>query len=117
MSTAIGRPTLDDVLGKIAAVFPDRDPQSVLAILDRYGVEQHEQERRRVQLAILKLCDEAGTPDLERTVEEAKQDFRDVLVWAESPNLSTRFASTDEAKKRKLAVKDKGQYLAWLNRS
>ena len=107
-------PTLDDVLAKIAQVFPDRDPSEVLAILDRYGRESHEQEPRRVQLAILKLCDEAEAPDLERTVEHAKGDFRDVLVWAESPNLGRRFALSDKAKRVALKRKDDEQYQAWL---
>jgi len=97
-------------------VFPDRDAQAVLAVLDRYGIEQHEQERRRVQLAILKLCDETEPPDLERTVEYAKQDFRDILAWAESPNLMDRHSLKDETKRQKLADQDRAQYLAWLNK-
>lgn len=111
------KPTLDDVLAKIAVVFPDRDRRSVLSVLDRYGVEPHEQEQRRVQMAVLKLCDEAALPDLERTVEDAKQDFRDILAWAESPNLAARHASIDPHKKQKLAAQDDEQYLDWLKRS
>ena len=114
MGTDVRRPSLENVLAKIVVVFPDRDPQSVLSVLDRYGTEGHEQEQRRVQLAILKLCDEAACPDLERTVEDAKEDFSDVLVWAESPNLSARSATTDAREKQKLAAKDEAQYLAWL---
>jgi hypothetical protein len=115
MSADSGQPTLDLVQAKIAVVFADREPAAVLEVLDRYGVEKHEQERRRVQLAILKLCDEAETPDLEGTVEYAKQDFRDALAWAESPNLGTRFRTTDGRKREKLAAKDREQYLAWLS--
>lgn len=111
------KPTLEDVLAKITVVFPDREPQTVLAILDRYGTERHEQEQRRVQMAVLKLCDEDASPDLERAVKDAKQDFRDVLVWAESPNLSARSATADPRKKQRLAAKDEAQYLAWLRRS
>ncbi len=117
MRADVRKPTRDDVLAKIAAVFPNRDQTSVLAVLDRYGIELHEQEKFRVQMAILKLCDEANSPNLERTVEQAKQDFRDVLAWAESPNLAARHASTDPRKKNKLAKKDEEQYLAWLRRS
>ena len=108
------RPSLEDVMAKIAKVFPESDTQSVLSVLDRYGTEGHEQERRRVQMAILKLCDEAACPDLERTVVDAKADFRDVLAWAESPGLSARSAASDPHKKQKLAAKDEAQYLAWL---
>ena len=117
MGADVRRPSLEDVLAKIVDVFPDRDPQSVLAILDRYGIEGHEQEQRRVQMAILKLCDEATAPDLEGTVKDAKQDFRDVLVWAESPHLSARSAATDPSEKQNLAAKDEAQYLAWLKGS
>ena len=116
MSAPPERPTLSDVLAKIKSVFPDRESAAVLAVLDRYGVERHEQEQRRVQLAILKLCDEAKTPDLEGTVEHAKGDFRDVLAWAESPNLGARSVSTDSAKKAKLTAKDEAQYQAWINK-
>ena len=116
MSVPSERPTLSDVLAKIKSVFPERESEAVLAVLDRYGVERHEQEQRRVQLAILKLCDEAETPDLEGTVEHAKGDFRDVLAWAESPNLGARAASTDLAKKARLTARDEAQYQAWLNK-
>lgn len=114
MGADVRRPGLEDVMEKIVAVFPECDPQSVLSVLDRYGTEGHEQERRRVQMAILKLCDEAAAPDLEATVKDAKQDFRDILVWAESPNLSARSATTDPGEKQKLAAKDEAQYLDWL---
>lgn len=108
------RPTTDDVLAKIADVLPDRDAAEVLAVLDRYGTEPHEQERRRVQLAVLKLCDEAAEPDLERTVADAKADFRDVLVWAEAPNLGARSRSKDAAHREALKAQDRAQYEAWL---
>ena len=109
-----GRPAQDDVLRMIAAVFPDRNAADVLAILDRYGTEPHEQERHRVQLAVLKLCDEAEEPDLERTVADAKADFRDVLVWAESPGLGARSRTKDAARREALKARDKAQYGAWL---
>ena len=104
--------TADQVRRKIAQVFPDRDPDAVLAVLTRYGTEKHEQEPDRVRLAILKLCDEEDAPDLERMVECAKQDFRDILTWAEYPNQSKRLFSGDE----QLKAKDKAQYQAWLDK-
>lgn len=50
-----------------------------------YGIEAHEPERERVQLAILKLsCGDADR--LLATVQAANEDYRDVLWWAEYPN-------------------------------
>ena len=102
----------DQVRRKIAQVFPDCDPKVVAATLARYGTEKHELEPDRVRLAILKLCDEEDAPDLERMVEFAKQDFRDVLAWAEYPNQSKKLFSGDE----ELKAKDKAQYRAWLEK-
>ena len=104
--------TADLVRRKIAQVFPDRDAETIQAALSCYGTEKHEQEPDRVRLAILKLCDEEDAPDLERMVELAKQDFRDILTWAEYPNQSKRLFSGDE----QLKAKDKAQYQAWLDK-
>ena len=100
--------TADQVRRKIAQVFPDRDAETIQAVLARYGTEKHEQEPDRVRLAILKLCDEEDAPELERMVECAKQDFRDILAWAEYPNQSKKLFSGDE--------KLKAQFQAWLNK-
>ena len=76
--------TREAVLSAASRLFPDEDPVTVMAILDRYGTERHERERERVQLAILKLS--AGNLDrLLHNVEVAKRDYRDVLWWAEYP--------------------------------
>jgi len=57
----------------------------VLELLDSYGVEPYEQERERVQLAILKLS--GGSEEkLREFVAVAKRDYRDVLFWAEHPD-------------------------------
>ena len=56
----------------------------MLELLDTYGVESYERERKRVQLAILKLS--AGNEEkLREFVAVAKRDYRDVLFWAEHP--------------------------------
>jgi len=104
------------VIARIARVFPDRDVDEILAILDRYGAGRREQERDRVQLAILKLCDEDGRDDPASYVEMAKQDFRDVLAWAESPNLMRRTFIKDPAKRARLKERDEAQYRKWLKK-
>ena len=59
----------------------------MLELLDSYGVEPYEQERERVQLAILKLS--GGSEEkLREFVAVAKRDYRDVLFWAENPEES-----------------------------
>jgi hypothetical protein len=60
------------------------DPRIFPRALERLGVEPYELERERVQLAILKLS-EGDIGRLQRYVEVAKADYRDVLAWAEYP--------------------------------
>ena len=76
--------TRDDVLAAIRAGFAaDRWPH-VERLLDAYGTEPYERERERVQLAILKIS--AGDEQKVRThVATAKQDYRDILLWADQP--------------------------------
>src|SRR3954454_22400114 len=106
------------LLKKMAQVFPGEDPPSILSILDQYGVLPYERERRRVQLAILKLS-EGSLDRLRQSVADAKRDYRDVLSWAEYPN-ETRTSISDIQKMRPETVKriraaDRAQYLEWLN--
>jgi hypothetical protein len=111
----VTRPTRALVIANVRRVFPEREADDVLAILDRYGEEDHHREKERVQLAILKLCDEAMRPDLEAYVGTACADYRDVLAWAESPNLFRTTSCKDPAEREKLIAQDRAQYLAWLD--
>jgi len=77
----------DEVVAAIQATFPESSRARVLELLDSYGVEPYEQERERVQLAILKLS--GGSEEkLREFVAVAKRDYRDVLFWAENPEES-----------------------------
>ncbi len=51
-------------------------------MLDLYGVEPHERERERVQLALVTLSD-GNVELLLDLVRCARQDYRDVLYWNE----------------------------------
>ena len=65
-------------------LFPNSNAKAILSLLDEYGVQDWQREKERVQLAILKL----STGDEEKLryfTEVAKQDYRDVLMWADSP--------------------------------
>ena len=46
-----------DVLAAIRASFPESRWLHVESLLSAYGVESHERERERVQLAILKISE------------------------------------------------------------
>jgi hypothetical protein len=77
-------PTREDVVRLMRGAFPEPSWNAVSETLDMYGVEPHERERERVQIAVLKL---SGTDEgrLLHFVATAKQDYRDVLFWSEHP--------------------------------
>ena len=84
---AARRPTREDVLAAVGQYFPHHAAATVLALLDRYGTRRSEGERERLQHAILKL----GGGDIEKLRHDrdvARQDYRDVLYWAEYPDHS-----------------------------
>lgn len=98
---------------KIAQVFPDADPAEIRRVLDGYtGPEQP-----RVQLAIVKLCDEDGPDSLRRHVDAACLDYRDVLAWAEFPQqLRPDWFSLSVTDRAKVVKADRQQYARWLAR-
>ena len=88
--------TADEVLVSIRRDFPMDRWAQVSSVLETYGVEDHERERSRVQLAILKLC--AGDErKLKECVQIAKKDYRDILFWADHPGQAK--ISPEERKK------------------
>jgi len=87
-----------------------------------YGISSHEREAERVQLAILKLSEGQAEKAL-AMVAAAKQDYRDVLMWAEYPEQArTPLAvhrDLSKAEKQQLAQsrrKDRKQYEDWLKK-
>jgi len=113
---SVTKATREAVIEKIRQVFPEREVADVLAHLDRYGAEDYHRERERVQLAILKLCDEEGRADPADYVEAACGDYRDVLAWAESPHLMGRTHCEDAQERERLIAQDEAQYRAWLDK-
>jgi hypothetical protein len=76
------------VLQKLAAAFPNaNDAKQALAALDRYGTDDAEM----VHLAIIKLS-EGKLWRLRELVQVAREDFRDVLAPAQSPEVFREFA-------------------------
>lgn len=93
------------------------DPQQVVQKLSAYGTRQHEGERDRVCLAILKLSD--GELDrLDELVAAAKRDYRDVLAWAEYPEeIKVGYVAASKLPPGQLAAirrRDREQYVEWL---
>jgi hypothetical protein len=73
-------------------------------------------DRDRVQVAVLKLYCEDPHGNLNAWVNAAKVDYRDVLLWAETPSLArqhTRLELTPKELKA-LRAQDKAQLDAWL---
>ena len=71
--------TRNEVLTAAKSAFPGVDAAEIVAVLDRYGITAGERERERVQLTIIALSD-GDRGKLERLVEEAKGDYRDILA-------------------------------------
>ncbi|MDX1595102.1 MAG: hypothetical protein R3298_12705 [Gammaproteobacteria bacterium] len=100
---------------KLDRLFPEPDRRATAeAELGRYGIDDHEPEAERVQLAVLKLSGD----DFERLrshVRAAKGDYRDVLAWAEYPG-QMRAASwrLPDTEREHLRQSDLAQYAAWL---
>ena len=76
------KPTRELVIAKIEEIYPNRDVSEILAKLDRYGDEEYEKEKNRVQMAALKLSDEQGQGllDPSRYIIAAKQVSRCLRV-------------------------------------
>jgi len=84
----------EDVTNAVHRLFPGAAARTVLELLDQYGIESHEPERERVQMAILKLSE--GVEDrLLQFLAAAKQDYREVLYWAEYPEASRRGSASE----------------------
>ena len=71
----------DKVAAALEQVFPGKTHEA-RNTLQRYGMEAHEREQERVHLAVIQLS-RGDLAELDRLVERAKQDRRDILMWAE----------------------------------
>lgn len=71
-------------------------------------------KRRDARLAILKIS-QNNLESLRKNTRYAKQDYRDVLAWAEYRKQSKNWPKPNSPKKQKLIKKDKQQYKEWLN--
>ena len=113
--------TSTDLNRKLEAMWDDlHDRQTVLAELERYGQESFEREPERVRLAILKLCG-GRVERVSELVAAAKQDYRDVLMWAEYPaegqalwTLKANLTDEERRQLERLRQEDRREYQEWL---
>ncbi len=104
------------LLEKILAVFPGKYPQEILQSLNRYSEQPYEREQLRVHFAILKLCEAEQLSEPDKYVLAAKNDYRDVLAWAEYPSqMQAKLAQTPE-ESRESVEQDLVQYRKWLGK-
>jgi hypothetical protein len=110
---------VDLLLDKLHQLFPDEgSAMTALSLLSEYGIEAHELEQERVQLAILKLS-EGDLSQLHQAVTAAKVDYRDVLAWAEYPEQTRAGASGADSSPESLCAmrkRDRQQYEQWLGK-
>ena len=114
-------PTRQQVVRIAELLFPG-SVESVVHMLDQYGLEQYETEQERVQLAVLKLTN-GDVSQVESTVAMAKDDTKDVLISAECPHTLAlvrarglrALASVDFDVIVEAAESDLTQYLEWLD--
>lgn len=100
---------------KLGSLFKNESLRNdVVEILENYGKENHEQEASRVKLAVLKLAN-TDINEIRKYVDMAKQDYRDILAWAEYPRQSKKWSMPDGSKKKTLIEADRVEYEEWLN--
>ena len=98
--------------------FAHRPFEEVKTLVDRYGIENWEKDRVRVQMAALKLAD-GRLDELVRWIDLAKQDFRDVIAPAEYPTYLKRMFKVENLPapdREKIITDDWKQYEDWLKR-
>jgi hypothetical protein len=105
--------TQDDVERIVHRDFPVAEFENVIAILKQYGGDKQDGGASRVRLAALKLA--AGNLDsLQKQILAAKQDYRDVLVWAEYPEYSKvvgfRTGKVPKKERQRIVATDWKQY-------
>jgi hypothetical protein len=94
---------------KLKTLFTDSTARSEVAeILSGVG-------NARLQLAVLKLTDKNPTiKNIAETARYAKEDYRDILTWAENPRQMKHPAFGDSAKNQKQIEADLQEYNDWL---
>lgn len=115
---AVTETTLKTLLErKLEMMFSDDfTRRRVHRILQGYGREAHEREPERVRLAILKLAG-AELRSVEKYTGYAREDYRNILAWAEYPRQARQWVMPEAAEKQKMIEADLAEYENWLHHS
>jgi hypothetical protein len=111
-------PTLATCLDrKLRGLYPNPSRRrAALNELLRYGALSDEPQPERVRLSILKLVG-SNLDELKKTVDGAKEDWEDIVSWAERPR-ETRSQignhKLHENQKRKIQQEDRDEWNSWL---
>jgi len=112
-----GRLVTESVLQrKVAALWPlPTERENALHALARYGEARHEGSILRVRLAIVRLAT-ADRLKLDELVAMAKQDYRDVIMWAEYPREGRMLPGAGSTTSMEaVRAADRADYLRWLD--
>jgi hypothetical protein len=88
LSQSVPQVTFEDVRMVVRRDFAEKQFDVVMTVVNEYGIEKWEREKPRVQLVALKLSN-GDLEALNKHINLAKQDYRDVLAAAEYPEYST----------------------------
>jgi len=107
------KPSLEQVDKIVKAQFQEQFGE-VMTILDSIKIDSP-QAKNRIKVAVLKLAD--GKIDkLDKLVDKANVDFRDVIVLAEYPrNWKNGFDNIPNKNRKKEYLDDWNEYQDWLN--
>jgi len=99
---------------KLEELFPDAgEREKAASLLASYGSEEDEREAGRVRLAALKLAG-SDLGKLQGFLQSAREDYRDVLAWAEYPNQNRIQCGLGSEGRAELIRRDREQYEQWL---
>ena len=99
---------------KLEVLFPNKSArQQVNILLGSYGMEACEKEPDRVRMAVLKLSG-SDLDKMRHYTQRAKQDYRDILAWAEYPRQCNHWSLADGPEKAELRKEDLVEYDDWL---
>lgn len=97
--------------------FGGAEAETLFRMLGETGAEAWHREGERVRLAVLKLAG-GRLEGVREALEVANRDYRDVIAWAEYPELMelgfVGVGELEEEAVRELKERDAGQYEAWL---
>ena len=108
--------TKDDLKRIINREFPSIHTSEIERILNLYNSEI-EEGRNRVQASVLKLSN-GDISLLKDFIEQANNDFRNIIAMAEYPNYSKILFSKNFTNDEKQTIIDEDwiQYKSWLER-